>query len=110
VSNLMMQASGVCTMDVDASKDNPDNAKATLLSACDYGELSAEQASIGHGFFTQAILDLVNASNFTISHPDLLAALRQKVLASAGSGQTPQLRGRPVRLEESFLVGWNYSI
>jgi caspase domain-containing protein len=81
VSNLVLQASGVCTMDVDASKDNPDNAKATLLSACDYGELSAEQASIGHGFFTQAILDLVNASNFTISHPDLL---KSSVSTTAG--------------------------
>lgn len=110
VSNLVMQASGVCTMDVDASKDNPDSAKATLLSACDYSELSSESAGIGHGYFTQAILDVVNQCNFTISHPDLLSALRTRVAAIGGSTQTAQLRGRPVRLEESFLAGWTYSI
>jgi hypothetical protein len=110
VSSLAMQANGFCTMLVDTSKDNPDNAKATLLSACDYGELSGEQAAIGHGFFTQAILDVVNACSFSISHPDLLTQVRQRVGQLAGSGQTPQLRGRPVRLEENFLGGWTYSI
>ena len=95
---------------VDASKDSPENAKATLLSACDYGELSAESSSIGHGYFTQAILDVVNACNFQISHPDLLTQLRQKVTGYAGNGQTPQLRGRPVRLQENFLAGWNYCV
>jgi len=97
-------------MTVDSSKDNPDSAKATLLSACDYGELSGENGSIGHGYFTQAILDVVNQCNFQITHPDLLEQLRQKVTNYAGGGQTPQLRGRPVRLEENFLAGWNYSI
>jgi hypothetical protein len=110
VSNLVMQSSGVCTMDVDASKNNPQNAKATLLSACDYSELSGETTTLGHGYFTQAILDVVNQCNFSISHPDFLSALRTRVVALAGSGQTPQLRGRPVRLEENFLAGWNYSI
>lgn len=110
VSSLQLLDSGVCTMSVDTSKDNPNDAKATLLSACDYGELSGESSSIGHGFFTQAILDLVNACDFQITHPDLLAQLRQKVASSAGSGQTPQLRGRPIRLQENFLAGWNYSV
>jgi Caspase domain len=110
VSDLVQQASGVCTMTVDSSKDNPEKAKATLLSACDYGELSGENSGIGHGYFTQAILDVVNQCNSQITHPNLLAQLRQKVAASAGSSQTPQLRGRPVRLEENFLAGWNYSI
>jgi hypothetical protein len=110
VSNLAMQASGFCTMAVDTSKDNPDNAKATLLSACDYGELSGEQPSLGHGFFTQAMIDAVNACNYSTSHPDLLAQLQQRVAQLAGAGQTPQLRGRPVRLEENFLQGWTYSI
>jgi len=110
VSNLVLQNSGLCTMSVDTSKDNPDNAKATLLSACDYAELSRESASVGHGYFTQAILDTVNACNFQISHTDFLAQVRQKVAGYVGGGQTPQLRGRPVRMAESFLVGWNYSI
>ena len=110
VSALTLQQSGLCTMQVDSSKDSPDDAKATLLSACDFGELSGESSTIKHGDFTQAILDVVNACNFRISHPDLLAQLVPKVAGYAGAGQTPQLRGRPVRLEEDFLAGWNYSI
>lgn len=114
VSSLQLDSNGLCTMAVDSSKDNPDDAKATLLSACDYGELSKENATLGHGFFTKAILDSVNASNFQISHPDLLDAVRQGVSGFVStystSAQTPQLRGRPVRLSENFLAGWNYSI
>lgn len=110
VSSLNLQDSGVCTMSVDSSKDNPNDAKATLLSACDYGELSGESGKIGHGYFTQAMIDVINQCNFQITHPELLTELRQKVSGYAGNGQTPQLRGRPVRLEENFLAGWNYSI
>ena len=114
VSNLQLPDKGVCTMSVDASKDNPDDAKATLLSACDYGEESEERSELGHGFFTKAIIDAVNACNFQISHTDLLAALRKTVSGYVSTystpPQTPQLRGRPVRLEENFLAGWNYSI
>lgn len=42
VSSLQLDNNGLCTMSVDTSKDNPDDAKATLLSACDYGEESKE--------------------------------------------------------------------
>jgi hypothetical protein len=110
VSNLTVQDSGLCTMAVDAAKNSLDDAKATLLSACDYGQLSSESAALKHGYFTQAILDVVNACDFQITHPDLLAQLVPKVSGYAGSGQTPQLRGRPVRLQEDFLAGWNYSV
>jgi hypothetical protein len=110
VSNLSLLPSGLCSMTKDSSKDNPDGAKATLLSACDYDEVAGAASGQGHSTFTQAILDTVNQSNFQISHPALLAALRQKISTYAGSNQTPQLRGRPVRLEENFLNGWNYCI
>jgi Caspase domain len=110
VSGLKVQDSGLCTMAVDSAKDSPEEAKATLLSACDYGELSSESSTVKHGYFTQAILDIVNACNFQISHPDLLSQLLQKVNSYAGGSQTPQLRGRPVRLQEDFLAGWNYSV
>jgi hypothetical protein len=110
VSNLVLQQSGVCSMTVDSSKDALSDAKATLLSACDYSELSGETSTLGHGYFTQAIMDVVNACNFQITHPNMLAALRDKVASYSGSNQTPQLRGRPIRLEEDFLAGWNYSI
>ena len=114
VSNLQLPDKGVCTMSVDTSKDNPNDARATLLSACDYGEESEERSELGHGFFTKAMLDAVNQSNFQISHTNLLAALQKGVAGYVSTystpSQTPQLRGRPVRLEENFLAGWNYSI
>jgi hypothetical protein len=116
VSNLQLPDKGVCTMSVDVSKDSPNNAKATLLSACDYGEESEEDpgTDLGHGFFTKAIIDAVNACNFQISHTDLLTTLRKTVSGYVSTystpPQTPQLRGRPVRLEENFLAGWNYSV
>jgi hypothetical protein len=44
-----------------------------------------------------------------ISHPDLLTQVCQTITKYT-SKQIPQLRGRPVRLQESFLEGWNYSI
>jgi hypothetical protein len=110
VSNLNLLPSGLCSMTKDSSKDNPNDAKATLLSACDYDELAGAASGQGHSTFTQAIIDTVNQSNFQISHPDLVAALRKQVTTYPGSNQTPQLRGRPVRLQENFLNGWNYCV
>ena len=110
VSNLNLLPNGLCSMTKDPSKDNPTDAKATLLSACDYDELAGAASGKGHSTFTQAIIDTVNQCNFQINHPDLLAALRKHVTAYPGSNQTPQLRGRPVRLQENFLDGWNYCV
>jgi uncharacterized caspase-like protein len=97
------------TMSVDPTKDFADAAKATLLSACNYNETAGETPTLGHGYFTNAFLDIVNQSGFARDHPSLLQQLRQRV-AGYGAAQTPQLRGRPVRLQENFLEGWNYSI
>jgi hypothetical protein len=110
VGSIQMLQSGLCSMTVDTSKDTIDEAKATLFSACDYSELSGESSSIGHGYFTKAIMDTVSVCNFEITHPEFLQAVAEKTGKSAGGSQTPQLRGRPVRLEENFLAGWNYSI
>jgi uncharacterized caspase-like protein len=109
VSNITALSSGLCTMTIDRQKDTVAPAAATLFSACDYTELSAESGTIGHGYFTEAIMDTVNACNFQISHPDFLQQVAAKV-AGYTSSQTPQLRGRPVRLQENFLAGWNYSV
>ena len=78
VGSIEMLASGLCTMTVDKSKDTVDQAKATLFSACDYSEESAESSSIGHGYFTKAIIDTVNACNFEMSHPDFLGGGRNE--------------------------------
>ena len=113
VGSIEMLASGLCTMTVDKSKDTVSQAKATLFSACDYMQESGEDpdptdpTGIKHGYFTKAIIDTVNACNFQMSHPDFLAAVATN---TAGQNQTPQLRGRPVRMQENFLAGWNYSI
>lgn len=108
VSQLSKTDGGV-SMYIDPSKDNPYDAKATLFSACNYDETAGESASVGHGYFTKAILDAVNACGYTVSYTNFLQAIRTSV-ANYTSGQTPQLRGRPARLEENFLEGWNYSL
>jgi len=84
-----------------------DSAKATLQTACRYDQNSIGTGS--HGCFTQALIDTINQCGMQITHPDLLTQVRQAITKYT-SKQIPQLRGRPVRLEESFLEGWNYSI
>lgn len=110
VSNPQRQNRGV-RVTVNPALDFSDVARATLLSACNYDETSLEDAGVGHGLFTQAMLQTVNQSNFQISYSEFLAELRPKVSALAGSHpQTPQLRGRSIRLEEDFLAGWTFSV
>lgn len=98
---------GSMKMTINEDLNYSDSAKATLLAACRYDQLSGGTGS--HGKFTQALLDIINSSNFQITHPDLLDKVRQAI-ARYTSTQTPQLRGRPIRLEENFLAGWNYSV
>jgi uncharacterized caspase-like protein len=108
VSQLSCSDNNV-SMYIDPSKDNPYDAKATLFSACNYDQLAGESGSVGHGYFTKAILDAVNACGYTVTYTSFLDAIRTAV-ANYTTTQTPQLRGRPARLEENFLEGWTYSI
>jgi Caspase domain len=98
---------GSLQMSVDENLNFSDRAKATLLAACRYDQNSSGTGS--HGCFTQALIDTINQCGMKITHPDLLTQVRQAI-TNYTSKQIPQLRGRPVRLEESFLEGWNYSI
>jgi len=98
---------GSLQMSVDENLNFSDSAKATLLAACRYDQNSSGTGS--HGCFTQALIDTINQCGMQISHPDLLTQVRQSITKYT-SKQIPQLRGRPVRLQESFLEGWNYSI
>jgi hypothetical protein len=98
---------GSLRMSVDDGLNFSDSAKATLLAACRYDQNSSGTGT--HGCFTQALLDTINESGMQISHPDLLTRVRQAITKYTSS-QLPELRGRPVRLEESFLEGWNYSV
>lgn len=98
---------GSLSMSIDSSLDFSDSAKATLFAACRYDQLSYDGAS--HGAFTQALLDTINQCNYQASHPDLLDKVRDAI-KQYNDSQIPQLRGRPVRLQENFLQGWTYSI
>jgi Caspase domain len=109
VSQVCKNSDGSIGMYIDPSKDNPEDAKATLFSACNYNETAGESTDIGHGYFTKAIIDAVNACGYTVTYTNFLDAIRTAV-ANYSNTQNPQLRGRPVRLEENFLDGWNYSV
>jgi hypothetical protein len=98
---------GSCSLKTDEQLYYSDAASATLFAACAYNENAGDGTN--HGAFTQALLDIINSSNFQINHPDFLDKAR-KAIAPYSTTQTPQLRGRPVRLEENFLDGWNYSV
>ena len=98
---------GTMQMTINDSLNFSDGAKATLLAACRYDQNSAGTGS--HGKFTQALLDVINQCGLKITHPDLLDRVRTAITTYTQT-QIPQLRGRPVRLQENFLQGWNYSI
>lgn len=125
VSNVVAasnQFNGAVDLDEDPDKTLVQLSKSTLISGCRYDELSWETFKDGqpHGMLTQSFLDLVNQSNFQITHDDLLSKLRQSVAEKikrdinpipeyATVTQTPQLRGQMNRMEELFLAGWRDS-
>jgi hypothetical protein len=104
---VIKNADGTVDLTTNESLNYSDKATATLFAACGYKELAGDGTS--HGCFTQALLDIINSSGFTITHPDFLAKAREAI-KKYSTTQTPQLRGRPVRLEENFLAEWNYSV
>ncbi|MGB8645239.1 MAG: caspase family protein [Anaerolineae bacterium] len=91
------------TMTTDATKDSSAQARALLLSACNYGEMAAESNNQSHGYLTNALLELANQPDFQMNPAALLQGLRQKVSGYSAGQQTPQLRGRPVGTQDVFL-------
>lgn len=91
-----------------ANREFLESAKATVLAASRWDEYAGENAD--HGFLTSAMLDTVNASNFTISHKELHHTLTTKVHDAAGHEQHPVLRGQANRMDETFLQGWSNSL
>ena len=114
VANVARSAAQHLVMQIVSSFDFSDQAKATLISACEYDETAKEHASLSHGYFTSAMLDTVNQSNFIMSYNDFHQAVGRAVQGYVtrfgSSRQTPQLRGRPVRHGEDFLAEWTFSI
>ncbi|MEL6160750.1 MAG: caspase family protein [Cyanobacteria bacterium J06627_32] len=109
---------GAIDLDEDPDKTLVQLSKSTLISGCRYDEFSWEDGNTGHGLLTQSFIDLVNQSDFEITHHDLLSTLRQSVAQKiesqirphhANATQTPQLRGQMNRMEELFLAAWQDS-
>jgi hypothetical protein len=119
VSNVRLGPDKRIDLDIDPNKTLGQTSKSTLISGCRYDELSWEVGgaggAAGHGLLTQSFIDLVNASNFSISYHDLIAQLVTRVSkkitdqilpGNPGVTQTPQLMGQMNRMEEEFLAGW----
>jgi hypothetical protein len=91
---------------VDDNKSLVPQSKSTVVAACRYDEVDIETG--GHGALTQGLLDIVNASNFSITYTDLIDELRTKV-QSHNLTQTPTLLGQENRVIEEFLAPWHDS-
>jgi hypothetical protein len=98
---------GVC-YEEDPNQQFIPQAKSTLLTACRWDEFAGETSN--HGYFTQAILDTVNQSNFLMGHRKFHQQLLDRTQQLSSNSQTPQLRGQTNRMEEDFLQGWRASL
>ncbi|MEL7217853.1 MAG: hypothetical protein AAGK01_05420, partial [Pseudomonadota bacterium] len=105
-----MAPDGQIDLDLDPNRFLVEHTKATMIAACNTVELAQEHSSLRHGLFTQAILDVCNQSNQSISYDqlmtDLQAAMNTRIQALGLDAQNPQLRGQQNRMEEDFLLGW----
>lgn len=110
VGNPTLQNQGLVDLDVDPDKTLVQSAKSTLIAACKYYETAGETNTYRHGNLTQGFLDIVNSSNFSITHHELIEQLVTRVRTISGNTQTPQLRGQVGRADHNFLEGWRESI
>ncbi|WP_127588329.1 caspase family protein [Paenibacillus koleovorans] len=104
VTQVAQAGNGLLSMSEDPNQLFVQLAKSTLFAACRWNEYAGETPD--HGYFTQAFLDLVNQSNFTVTHRAFHQQLVDKVHQLAGPNQSPQLRGQQNRMDEDFLLGW----
>lgn len=115
VSNVTANGNGIVDLDEDPDKTLVEKSKSTLISACRFHESAYGPKDLGHSTLTKSFLDIVNQSDFRISHHELLEALKPKVAdyvkqyVRPNATQIPQLRGQMNRMEEDFLFGWNDS-
>lgn len=115
VTNVRDRGDGSIDLDADPDKTLVAACKATLLSACRFDESSYEAEALGQGLMTQALLGIVNQSNFSASYHEVMEQARILVgkMFDAhirphfpNKSQTPQLFGQRNRMEEEFLAGW----
>jgi hypothetical protein len=110
VSNPQIDNQVLVDLDEDPDRTFVNSAQATLIAACKYYEVALEDGIKGHGYLTQALLDVVNSSNFEISYDQLIGELVTKVVNYSGGTQHPTLRGQLGRMDHNFLEGWTTSI
>lgn len=112
VSNPRVENNILVDLDEDPNKTFVSSAQATLLSACKYYEVAEEHSIIGHGRFTNAILNFANGTNFDpeISYSDLMNILISDVSSATNNRQHPSIRGQQGRMSSPFLAGWNTSM
>ena len=113
IRNATARNTGV-VVEEDTTRRLVQQSKSTLIAASSAAQTSQEHESVGHGFLTKSFIDLVNSSNFSIDHHDLIDNLARRVgtfMSShfPGESQTPQLRGQANRMQAEFLTGWNDS-
>ena len=110
VSDVTGDGNGiVCS--VDDNKSFITSSRSTVLAACRYDETDADSAGGGgHGGLTQALLDVINASNPQITYRELVDALRSDMTDSLNLQQTPTLLGQENRMDEIFLAPWTMSL
>lgn len=90
-----------------ANREFAPQAKATLLAASRWDEYAGETSN--HGYLTDAMLQVVNSSNFTVTHTEFHSALTPLVHNAAGHEQHPVLRGQENRMDGVFLQGFSDS-
>jgi hypothetical protein len=105
VSNVVGDGNGV-VCSVDDNKALVQQSRSTVVAACRYDEVAMEQG--GHGALTQGLLNLINASDQSISYTDLIDQLRSQIQAM-NLTQTPTLLGQLLRVQEDFLAPWTAS-
>lgn len=110
VVNKGIGPDGQVDLDLDPNRFLIQHTKATMLAACNTVEFAQEQASLRHGVFTQAFIDVIGDTCPTVSYDLLMTQLQAAVDARIAEfnldPQNPQLRGQQNRMEEEFLMGW----
>ncbi len=108
VSNPQIDNSVLVDLDEDPNRTFVNSAQATLIAACKYYEVARE--ANGHGYLTQAFIDIVNEGDHQVSYDQLIDKLVAKVVGYSGDTQHPTLRGQLGRMDHQFLEGFNTSI
>ncbi|MFT3886769.1 MAG: caspase family protein [Arachnia sp.] len=92
----------------EANRELAPSAKATLFSAARWDESARELGALGHGVFTKALLEVVDACPFLVSNQELHSRLHEKVREVSAPipeelRQSPVLRVQANRASHTFL-------